>query len=169
MAGRVILTGFMGSGKTAVGRGLADTLGYDYRDIDAIVEGRMGMSIAEAFAREGEAFFRAEEEVVIREELGAPGEGKVISLGGGAVTSAGVREMLRDEDFVVWIDVDVATAFERSRDGKRPLAQDRGEFERLYRERESLYRQVADFVVEAGNRGIDELVGEVAALLEGRE
>lgn len=167
VAGRVIMTGFMGSGKTAVGRGLARSLGFRFIDTDTLVERRMGMSISDAFATRGEAFFRDEEEAVIREVLAEPevGAGAVISLGGGAVTTAGVRALLGEEETVILLDVDVATAFERSRGGDRPLARERDEFEKIYRDRKELYRQVADTVIDVGNKEIEEVVGEIRAEL----
>lgn len=167
MAGRVIITGFMGSGKTTVGHLLAMELGTEFIDTDVLAEQRMGMSISEAFERKGEQYFReAEEAVIVRLLEEGIGTDAVISLGGGAVTSDRVRQLLEAEA-VILLDVDVDTAYERSHGGKRPLASDRHEFELLFHERADLYRRVASSVVEVGERGADDLVEEIIVSLKG--
>jgi shikimate kinase len=171
MAERVILTGFMGSGKTAVGRRLAQKTDMEFCDTDSLAEQRMGMSINTAFDQEGESFFRDQEEAVIREQLGAAaasGRGRVISLGGGAITTMGIQELLEQEENVVLLDSDVATAFERSRGGDRPLARSRESFEQLYATRKELYRRLANMVIDVDDKSVEELVDEIIELLEGR-
>jgi shikimate kinase / 3-dehydroquinate synthase len=126
----VALVGFMGAGKTTA----AQAVGLPVVDADDLVEQAAGKSIAAVFEDDGEAAFRAFEEEAI-----------VLALGGGAVTSPRVREALR-ETLTVWLDVDVDTCWERVRGSDRPLAQDEGEFRRLYEERRSLYAEVADVV-----------------------
>ncbi len=126
----VALVGFMGAGKTTA----AQAVGLPVVDADDLVEQAAGKSIAAVFQDDGEAAFRAFEEEAI-----------VLALGGGAVTSARVREALRDT-LTVWLDVDVDTCWERVRGSDRPLAQDEAEFRRLYEERRSLYAEVADVV-----------------------
>jgi shikimate kinase len=161
----------MGSGKTAVGRRLAQELELDFIDTDDLAEARMGMSISDAFARQGEGFFRTREEEVICEELSkgdGNNRGKVISLGGGAVTTAGVRKLLEQEENVILLDVDKDTAYERSRRDNRPLAQDRDQFDKLYTARKELYRQVADIVIDVGTKNVDEVSMQITDLLEGR-
>jgi 3-dehydroquinate synthetase len=135
------LVGFMGAGKTTLGRSVAERIGRRFVDVDAAVT-----DDAAAFFREhGEAAFRRREEEVTVRELRAE-RPAVLSLGGGAVTSAAVREALREHAVTVLVDVDVGTAWERVRGGDRPLAQDEGDFRRLYEERAPLYREVADAV-----------------------
>ena len=131
----------MGAGKTTLGRSVAERIGRRFVDVDAAVT-----DDAAAFFREhGEAAFRRREEEVTVRELRAE-RPAVLSLGGGAVTSAAVREALREHAVTVLVDVDVGTAWERVRGGDRPLAQDEGDFRRLYEERAPLYREVADAV-----------------------
>lgn len=156
MAVSLIITGFMGSGKTTVARELAGSLGWRFRDADDEAERRMGMTIREAFERIGEKGFREVEEEVVMGLLDEPAqqsEGTVIALGGGAVTSDRIRRRLADEPLVIFIDVDVDTAYDRAADGTRPLAADRQQFEQLFRQRQELYRSVAARVVES--RGLD--------------
>ena len=131
----------MGAGKSTLGQAVAARIGRRFVDVDAAVT-----DDAAAFFREhGEAAFRRrEEEVTVRELAAEPPA--VLSLGGGAVTSAAVREALRARAVTVLVDVDVDTAWERVRGGDRPLAQDEDDFRRLYEERAPLYREVADAV-----------------------
>ena len=170
MADRVILTGFMGSGKSAVGRILARESGMDFIDTDNLAEAKMGMSITEAFESKGEQFFRAAEEAVIRESLEGPvsQRGTVIALGGGSITSAGVRQLLAAEPAVVMLDVDTATAFDRVHDKSRPLARDRREFMSLFGERKTLYHAVAKLTIDTRGKSVDEIVLEIRNFLARR-
>jgi shikimate kinase/3-dehydroquinate synthase len=120
----------MGAGKTMA----AGALGLPLIDSDELVERAAGKPIADIFRDDGEAAFRAYEEEAI-----------VLALGGGAVTSAKVREAL-GETLTIWLDVDVDTCWQRVRGSDRPLAQDEVEFRRLYEERRALYMEVADVV-----------------------
>jgi 3-dehydroquinate synthetase len=120
----------MGAGKTTAAR----MLGFPTVDSDDLVAAAAGKPIAEIFREEGEAVFRAQEEQAI-----------VLALGGGAVASPRVREELSDA-LTIWLDVDADTCWERVRASDRPLAQDEGEFRRLFEERRQLYAEVADVV-----------------------
>jgi shikimate kinase/3-dehydroquinate synthase len=140
----IVLVGFMGSGKSSLGRLLGDKLERPFLDLDAAIEERAGRSISELFAERGEEEFRRIEEHAVRVALAAA-EPSVLALGGGAVTSAETRRRL-GEHFVVLVDVDVDLAWRRARGSERPLAQNEGAFRRLYDERQPLYREVADAV-----------------------
>jgi shikimate kinase/3-dehydroquinate synthase len=140
----LVLVGFMGAGKTTFGREAAARLGREFLDLDRAIEERAGKPIPELFAERGEAEFRRVEEHAARVALASP-EPSVISLGGGAVTSAETRALL-EEAFVVAVEIDVDTAWERVKRSKRPLARDETEFRRLYDTRAPLYREVADVV-----------------------
>jgi shikimate kinase/3-dehydroquinate synthase len=146
-AARVVLVfiGFMGAGKTSAARAAAGALGGRAVDADHEIERRVGSSIEEYFAAHGEAAFRAVEEEVVAGLLERPPT-PVLSLGGGAVGSPRVRELLRRHT-VVLLDVDVDTAWRRASHKRRPLARDRDQFAALHRERESLYDSVADAVL----------------------
>src|SRR5689334_9925728 len=109
----------MGSGKTALGRQLAERLDRPFLDLDAAIEERSGKTIPELFAERGEPEFRRIEEHAVRVAVAVP-EPSVIALGGGAVTSAETRARLAGE-FVVLCDVDVDTAWRRVRGSDRPL------------------------------------------------
>jgi shikimate kinase/3-dehydroquinate synthase len=138
----VVLVGFMGAGKSTFGADTARRLGRPFVDLDLAIVERSGMPIAELFATRGEAEFRALEEELAREVLVSPAL-SVVSLGGGAVTSAETRALLRAQR-VVLLDIDVDEAWKRVSRSERPLAKDEQAFRRLYDERAPIYREVAD-------------------------
>jgi len=133
------LIGFMGAGKSTLGRELARLTHRPFVDTDEEIEKRFG-AIGELFER-GEPEFRRIEEQVVAEALAGPTA--VIALGGGAVLSEATRQRLRRTAFVAWVTVDVETAWSRVRDSGRPLARDRAQFERLFEERATLYDVLA--------------------------
>jgi 3-dehydroquinate synthetase len=133
------LIGFMGAGKSMLGRELAERTQRPFVDTDQEIEKRFG-PIGELFER-GEPEFRRIEEQVVVEALAGPTA--VIALGGGAVLSEATRKRLRRSAFVAWVTVDVDTAWSRVRDSGRPLARDREQFRRLFEERAVLYDVLA--------------------------
>ena len=147
----VVCIGFMGAGKSTAGKSAAEALGAELVDVDRLVEERLGKPIAQVFDDDGEPAFRAAEEEVTSELLDRPGAG-VLALGGGAVAHQRVRDALA-RHLVVWLDVPLDTAWGRAQGTARPLARDRGEFERRYHEREPLYEALADVVVPAERAG----------------
>jgi shikimate kinase/3-dehydroquinate synthase len=144
-ATKIVLIGFMGAGKSTAARGLGEALKLPAIDVDDVVESRLGRSISDVFAHDGEPAFRAAEEQVALELLRESGPG-VIALGGGAVMHARVREELARHT-VIWLDISPELAWERCGGGARPLATDPRAFEALHAERESLYAQLADIEV----------------------
>ncbi|HEY5187992.1 MAG TPA: bifunctional shikimate kinase/3-dehydroquinate synthase [Solirubrobacteraceae bacterium] len=145
----VVMIGFMGAGKSTAARGAAEALGSVVIDVDHVIEERLGKPIADIFAQDGEPAFRAAEEQITLELLtsGRPrAAARVLALGGGAVESLRVREAL-SEHLVVWIDIDVETAWLRCQGTGRPLAGDRPHFFALYARRQPLYAQLADIVL----------------------
>ncbi len=134
----LVLVGFMGAGKTTIGRDVARRLGRRFVDLDEEIERRVGR-IDEFFARQGEAAFREVEKTTL-EAFGDPND--VVAIGAGAVETPDVRELLRDA-FVVCVELDVDTAWERVRGSDRPLAQDEAEFRRRYESRQPLYSEVS--------------------------
>ncbi|MDC4233348.1 3-dehydroquinate synthase [Actinomyces sp. B33] len=137
----VVLVGLPGAGKSKVGRLVAADLGAPHVDTDALVEAEAGMSVAEVFASEGEEGFRAREARAVERALGMRA---VVSLGGGAVVTPRVRELLAGHD-VVHLDVEHDELVRRtSRASHRPLLRDdpAGALRRLRAERSPLYEQV---------------------------
>jgi shikimate kinase/3-dehydroquinate synthase len=145
----IAVAGYMGVGKSSVGRLLAHRLGRRFADSDAEVERRAGCSVRELFARDGESAFRALEETVVRDFLERD-DAPVIALGGGALTTAGTRALVRERAFCAWLDVPVAVSWARVEGlpGARPLARDRASFEQLHAERVPAYTAAADAIVD---------------------
>jgi shikimate kinase/3-dehydroquinate synthase len=129
----VVLVGFMGAGKTTIGAEVAHRLGREFIDTDDALD-------VSVLVHDEPAFRAAETETVRAALASRPA---VLAVGGGAVETPDVRELLRNE-LVVLLDVDVATAWERTRGSDRPLAQDESEFRRRYELRRPLYDEVAD-------------------------
>jgi shikimate kinase / 3-dehydroquinate synthase len=136
----IALMGFMGAGKSTLGREVARLTERPFVDTDEEIEKRHG-PIAEIFRQRGEPDFRRIEEQVVAEALSGPTA--VIALGGGAVLSAATRDRLERSAFLVWVHVDLETAWARVRSSDRPLAQDPDEFKRLYDERAEIYDVLA--------------------------
>lgn len=152
MTGSIALVGFMGAGKTQVGRLVARRLGVPFVDTDKVLSGRHG-TIAALFEERGEAGFRQLERAVVLEQLAAAdGNARVVALGGGAVTIDDVREALKRLPHVVWLDAPVEVLFGRLRPGTRPLARDETRFAALYAERRPLYGEVATATVCTSGR-----------------
>ena len=135
----------MGAGKTTLAEEVARRLNRPLIDVDGTVEKRSGKSIPELFAA-GEAAFREQEERVIRGALASP-RPSVVDLGGGAVKSPAVLQLLAEHAVTVWIDEAVDTCWHRARASDRPLAQDEAEFRRLFVERRAVYEHAADAAV----------------------
>lgn len=137
------LAGFMGAGKSSLGREVAERLGRVFVDLDHEVESRAGRSIAELFDEQGEAAFRALEEQAAADTLRGA-EPVVVALGGGAVLPESIRRELARGAFTVVLDVEPEDAWHRTSGSDRPLARDEAAFQTLYRTRAPLYDEVAD-------------------------
>lgn len=166
----VFLVGFMGSGKSTVGRQLAVELGKDFFDCDRVLEGRTGVDIPYIFDLEGEKGFRRREAAVLRELAGK--RGIVLATGGGVVGDPDNRRALAANGFVVYLHAPSELLHQRtSRDRGRPMlhaADPRARIDELLAVREPLYREVADLVVATGRRGSRRVVQEILRALPGR-
>jgi shikimate kinase len=160
----IVLVGAPGSGKSTVGAILAAELGMAFTDVDAVIVERVGKPVAEIFADDGEAVFRALEEQLTEELLDRPG---VLALGGGAVLSPLTRTALRGRR-VVWLRVGLPAAVKRiGLDTARPLllGNVRGRLLALLNERAPLYAEVASEVVDTDERSPAEVAEKIAASL----
>jgi shikimate kinase len=163
----VVLTGFMGTGKSAAGRLLARELGLEFVDMDALIEKESGVAIHEIFDAHGEARFRELESGVIKRlTSGGFGDGLVVSTGGGAVVDPSNRDMLKGWGTVICLTATMDAIIERvGRSTHRPLldgADSRGSMERLLRERAGAY---ADCHATIDTTGCD-LKGVVERVIE---
>ena len=158
-----MLVGPPGSGKSTVGGLLAQRWGVPFADVDAVIESRVGKSVAEIFADDGEPVFRAFEEATTAELLDAPG---VLALGGGAVLSPATRALLAGRP-VVWLQVTIAHAAGRvGLNEARPLllGNVRGRLVKLLGERAPLYAEVARASVDTDGLTPEEVADRVEAL-----
>jgi shikimate kinase len=166
-AGLIYLVGYRGSGKTTVGRLLGQQIGWPFLDADDVLEAQAGRTVAEVFAVEGEAGFRDRESAVLCDL--ATRRQHVIATGGGVVLRDENRRVLQATGFGVWLTGSPETCFNRFRAdpatrSRRPALTGLiglAEVERLSREREPLYREVAHVVVDTENQSPEEVVSTI--------
>jgi shikimate kinase len=167
MAPKAVLIGLPGSGKSTIGRRLAKALDLPLLDTDAAIEETTGRTIADIFVTDGEKAFRRIEEDVIRSALQT--HDGVLSLGGGAVTTAGVRDALAGHT-VIYLEISAAEGVRRTGGSTvRPLlaGPDRSEkFKALMTERVPLYRRVATMRVNTNRRNPGAVVRHIVDRLE---
>lgn len=159
----IYLVGFMGTGKTAVGKRLADSLGYDFIDSDAWIERESGISIPEIFAQSGESGFRDWEQRFI--EDGHPTQRCVVSCGGGLIIPEGMLARVQSKGMVFCLFASPETILERTgRQSNRPLLQAENPEERiraLLKEREPVYLKAGTLIMTDGRPP-----GEIASHIE---
>jgi shikimate kinase len=136
---KVYLIGFMASGKSTIARALAARLRWQAEDVDDLIERRERRTIADIFAKQGEQYFRSVEREILN--LVLPLRHVVVATGGGTFADPDNRATINVDGVSVWIDVPLADLIQRiPLDGRRPLAANRAEMERLYAARSDAYR-----------------------------
>ena len=165
----LVLVGLMAAGKTTVGRVVADRLGWPLVDSDEVIERATGRTVREIFRSDGEEAFRVLETAALKDALAAPVP-TVIAAAGGVVLRTENREALKGADArVVWLRADPGVLAHRVGSGAhRPLLDDDplGTLQRMFAERDPLYREVADDVVTVDHRSIDDVAGDVLQVVE---
>jgi shikimate kinase len=158
----VVLIGFMGSGKSTVGRELQHRLSYPLVDMDHVIEQRAGKPVTAIFAEDGESLFRDAETGLLQELAADGGSGKIISTGGGVVCREENRNLLKQLGYVVWLHAPTEVILERtSKNTDRPLLHGSDPLERirtLMEARGPLYEEAAHLKVDT--TGLD--CGELA-------
>ena len=159
----IFLVGPMGAGKTTIGKKLAEQRGLRFVDSDHEIESRTGVDIPFIFEKEGEEGFRKREQCVL-EDLTAQ-RGIVLATGGGAVIKSENRQHLKSRGYVVYLHASVSQQFSRvERSDNRPLLAngDRREIlTRLFAERDPLYREVADLVLDTDGKNAKQLARDI--------
>ena len=147
----IVLIGFMGCGKSTIGRKLANAIDYEFLDTDELIEQKTGRKISDIFASDGEEAFR-QMETDLLQELSETVTGKVLATGGGMPMREENRALMRQVGTVVFLEATIETILERlANDTTRPLAtgEDREKRLRLlYEKRYPLYREAAEVVVD---------------------
>lgn len=157
----IVLIGFMGSGKSTVGRELHHRLGYPLVDMDQVIERKAGRPIAAIFAEDGEAAFRDMETVLLRELGEASGQRRIISTGGGVIGREENRALLRQLGYVVWLHAPLGVILERTAKNRdRPLLHTdnpRERVESLMNVRKPLYAETAHLKIDTSGLDCTEL------------
>ena len=137
---KIYLVGFMAAGKTSVARALGARIGWRAEDVDELIEARERRTVAEIFARQGEPYFRGVEREILR--LVLPLRHAVVATGGGTFMDPDNRAAINLDGLSIWLDVPFAELLARlPADGRRPLAADLPQLERLYAVRQAAYAQ----------------------------
>lgn len=159
-SGNLILVGLMGSGKTTLGRALAKHMGKAFVDSDEEIQQRTGVTIPHIFDIEGETGFRQRETAAIR-DLVERGD-MVLATGGGAVLAEQSRELMQQNGIVIYLKASVHDLWQRTRhDRNRPLLQTadpHAKLTELFQQRDPLYLQVADIVMQSGKQSAHALM-----------
>ncbi len=164
----VVLVGFMGTGKSTIGRLSAKILHFDFVDTDQLVVDRTGLAISDLFAQHGEEYFRDQETAVIRSLIAV--NRSIISTGGGAVIRPENRDMLRRSGFVIRLTASEDILMERvSRNSRRPLLQSdnpRETLRKLLAAREQAYELSADWTLDTSHMSVAEAVEALTRSVE---
>jgi shikimate kinase len=162
-ADKVYLVGFMAAGKSSLARELGRRLEWRVEDVDERIEARERRSVAAIFAADGEAYFRTVERAVIQDLV--PTRHLVVATGGGTFVDPDLRAIIKTDGAVFWIDTPLAQIIERlPRDGSRPLAANRLQFEQLYESRRIAYAQ-AHVRLDASRASVGALADQVVEWL----
>lgn len=162
----IFLVGFMGSGKSTVGRALADELGWSFFDLDDEIEAGAGAKIGEIFDTHGEHLFREMESTALATRVRAvqTGQPQVVALGGGALLRDENLEMVSNNGVVVWLDAPFDLIEKRvAAESHRPLARDLGQLRELFETRRPRYAQ-AHYRIDAPEEDVMTTVQKILAL-----
>jgi len=165
----IVLIGFMGCGKSTVGKKLAGALGYTFSDTDAMIEEAYGTTISQMFAEHGEEYFRNAETELLR-KLSGEAKGLVLATGGGMPMREENAALLREIGKVIFLEASIETILLRlQNDTGRPLAdgEDReARLRPLYEKRLPVYRAAADYILDTEGKSFYGIIEEIKAVME---
>lgn len=166
MTSNIVLIGFMGAGKSTIGKRLAEGLSLNFCDSDERIEEVAKTSIANIFELQGEEYFRSLEYKVLSELIQL--SGAVISTGGGAIMNKELFDLLLSKGLVIYLDATIETLFERLKDSSnRPLLfgnDPLGQMKKILKLRQPEYMK-AHYTIQTDNKGEDEIVGAILAII----
>jgi shikimate kinase len=163
---KLYLVGFMAAGKTSVARALGARLGWRVEDVDELIEARERMAVSDIFARHGEAYFRRVERDIVK--LLMPLRHTVVATGGGTFADPDTRVAINLDGVSVWLDAPLDVILLRlPADGRRPLAADRTQLDRLYAARCAAY-ELAHLRLDASATRPEEIADRIIDLLQDR-
>ena len=160
----IALIGFMGTGKTIVGKALAKLLNYQFIDLDVEIEKQLGITISDIFKTKGETEFRNIEQKVLKQTIS--NTNIILSCGGGAIINSDSRQILNENAMVVWLYNSVATSVKRCNDGTRPLLNVENPMdaaEKLFNSRIGFYADAADLLVNTENKNVEKIAEKIYA------
>lgn len=162
---KVYLVGFMAAGKSTVARSLARRLGWRAEDVDELIEARERRTIADIFTRHGEPYFRGVEREILT--LLLPLRHAVVATGGGTFMDADNRSAMNMDGLSIWLDVPFDLLLARlPADGRRPLAADRAQMERLFALRQTAYAQ-AHLRIDVGSAEAEAIAEQIVERIAG--
>lgn len=174
MKNTIYLTGFMGSGKSTVGPILANTLGWDFFDLDKLIENKTGKKIREIFEQEGENYFRKLETDTLREISGS--QNIIISLGGGTVASQENLDILKETGKIIYLKVSLDTVYKRLKYKRDRPALTNSNSESLSKEEMTdrikklmdtriKYYEQADFTIDTDTNSLGKTIDKIVKII----
>jgi shikimate kinase len=161
---KIYLVGFMAAGKSTLAAALARRLDWPVQDIDELIERRERRTIASIFGREGEPYFRQLERQILHDLV--PQRHIIVATGGGTFVDPDNRVLINADGLSVWLDAPLQELLDRiPADGRRPLAADRGQMERLYEARRTAYQQ-AHLRLDASHAPVEALAEQLLSQIE---
>lgn len=165
----IVLIGMMGSGKTTVGKQLANELNQSWIDTDQYIEDLEHQAISQLFHLKGESYFRHLETKALQQTLR---KYKIISTGGGMILKSENRDLLKKDAFVIYLETQLPTLVSRLDTKNRPLLQDEDlttKLSSLINQRQPLYVECADIIIQTDQLSVDDIVKQIISSIEQNE